>query len=262
MQPLYNLHNHTPFSDGAFTIDEICEAHVDLPDPAVQGLGICDHLFCTPSSHAPSNIRDFERIFLPEAQRYHDQVRDAAKRWEGRLEILCGCEITWSLNRAFIEQIRGALANFDFVLFENLDWSGLTQLASVARRFPCRVGLAHTSVSEQFPNTPPEQVVRTLANARIFYELNTKHLPFSPSDPWLRMLPQHKVTVSIGTDTHDDLSVLGTLRGLAATVERAGLHDRLFTPQPMIRTAAVAESTSQARPALEPQAAAPRAYRR
>ena len=30
-QVIYSLHNHTPFSDGAYTIDEVIEAHFDCP---------------------------------------------------------------------------------------------------------------------------------------------------------------------------------------------------------------------------------------
>ena len=58
-----SLHNHTPFSDGAYTIDELCEAHLARKDVKVVGIGIADHLFCTPSSREVRSERDFERLF-------------------------------------------------------------------------------------------------------------------------------------------------------------------------------------------------------
>lgn len=223
-----NLHNHTPFSDGAYTIDEICEAHLRRDDVAVEALGVSDHLFCTPSSREAVSERDFERVFLGETRRYIDHVHAARQRWSGRVRVLCGCEINWPLNKHMMPLIRTLIAGMDYVLFEYLDWAALTQLANQARRWPCPVGLAHTNVSTSFPNTSMDQVVRTLANARIFYEINTKALPLAESDPWFALLPQHRVFVTLGTDTHDDLSVLDTLRELADYAERRGLSEKML----------------------------------
>ena len=69
-QLMYNLHNHTPFSDGAYTIDEIIQAHLDDPELNMGGIGICDHLFCTPSSREVTNEREFHRVFDRETQEY------------------------------------------------------------------------------------------------------------------------------------------------------------------------------------------------
>lgn len=226
--PIYSLHNHTPFSDGAYEIDEICEAHLALPGIALDGIGISDHLFRTPSSRECSDDGEFERVFAAETRRYVEHVHAARQRWAGRLRILCGCEIHWPLNRKHVDVIRTMLAGVDYVLFENVDWAGLTQLANQARRFPCQIGLAHTRVSEQMPSTSFDQVVRTLANARIFYEISSKFLPLAERDPWFSILPHHRVNVSLGTDTHDDLAVVRTLPQLAAFAERRGLAERML----------------------------------
>lgn len=226
--PIYNLHNHTPFSDGAYEIDEICAAHLALPGAAVDGVGISDHLFRTPSSRECADDREFERVFAVETRRYVEHVHAARRRWAGQLRVLCGCEIHWPLNRKHIDAIRTMLTGVDYVLFENVDWAGLTQLANQSRRFPCPIGLAHTRVAEQMPSTSLDQVVRTLANARIFFEINTRHMPLSERDPWYAILPQHRVSVSLGTDTHDDLAVVRTLPELAAYAERRGLGERML----------------------------------
>jgi histidinol phosphatase-like PHP family hydrolase len=224
--PIYNLHNHTPFSDGAYSVDEICDAHLALAELTVDGVGISDHLFRTPSSRECGDDREFERVFAGETRRYVEHVHAARRRWAGRMRIVCGCEINWPLNRKHVDVIRTMLAGVDYVLFENVDWAGLTQLANQSRRFPCPIGLAHTRVSEQMPTTSLDQVVRTLANARIFYEVNSKFLPLAERDPWFAILSQHRVHISLGTDTHDDLAVVRTLPALAAYVERHGLSER------------------------------------
>lgn len=230
--PVLNLHNHTPFSDGAYTIDEICEAHLDFKPLRVAGVGISDHLFCTPSSRAVTNEREFERLFAEETRAYVARVREARQRWAGRLRILCGAEINWPMNRAMLNVIRPLLDGVDYVLFEYVDWAGLTQLANQARRWPCPIGLAHASVNSQFPATSHDQVVRTLANARMFYEISSKFLPLAEDDAWFATLPQHRVQVALGTDTHDDLSCIADLPALYGYAIRRGLGNKFIDPVP------------------------------
>jgi len=231
-QTILNLHNHTPFSDGAYTIDEICEAHLDQRDFRVEGVGISDHLFATPSSRDITNEREFERYFVAEARSYVQQVHAARERWAGKLKIYCGAEINWPKNKNMLHLIRESLDGIDYVLVEALDWAGLTQLANQARRFPCPVGLSMTDVSVQFPTTSHDQVVRTLANARIFYELNVTMLPLEEHDAWFNVLPKHRVYVTIGSDTHDDLSCLRGLRKVYDYAIKRGLGEKLLVPAP------------------------------
>ncbi len=232
-QVVCNLHNHTPFSDGAYTVDELVQAHLDSPalrDCTLAGFGVSDHLFFTPSSREPKNEREFERLFGKEARNYVAMVREARQRWAGRVPIYCGAEVNWPLNKGSLDQIRTMLDGIDYLLFEYVDWAGLTQLANQARRFPCPVILAHTDVAVQFPNTSMDQVVRTLANARIIYELNVKQMPLANQERWFRVLPNHRVHVAIGTDTHDDLAVIDTLPDLHEFVRGHGLGEKIFVP--------------------------------
>ena len=56
---LYNLHVHTPFSDGEYSIDELCDAHLSYQGLRIEGIGVCDHLFRTPSSREAASPRHF-----------------------------------------------------------------------------------------------------------------------------------------------------------------------------------------------------------
>jgi len=230
-QPIYNLHNHTPFSDGAYSIDELCEAHLACEAVKFDGIGIADNLFCTPSSREVQSERDFERTFANETRDYVEAVHAARRRWGGKLRIFCGCEINWPLNKSNLGIIRTFLNGIDYVLFEYTDWAGLTQLANQARRWPCPVGLARTDVARQFPNTSMDQVVRTMANARIFYEVNVNFLPLSNHDRWFNILPNHRVAITIGTDTHDDLDCIAQVAGMVRYVEQRGLAEKYLLPK-------------------------------
>jgi len=229
MAGIYNLHNHTPFSDGAYTIDELCEEHLKL-DCDVAGIGITDHLFRTPSSREVKNEKEFDRVFGKEARSYVEEVLEAKKRWEGKLDIICGAEINWPLNKGHLDQIKTMLRGVDYVVFEFVDWAGLTQLANQARRWPCPVGLTHADVLAQFPNTSMDQVVRTLANARIFYEVSSKLLPLANHEQWFRILPNHRVRVTVATDTHDDLSCLKDLQPIYDYLVDHGLEEKILLP--------------------------------
>lgn len=228
---IYNLHNHTPFSDGAYSIDELCEAHLACDGIKFDGLGIADHLFCTPSSREVQNEREFQRTFASETRDYVEAVHAARRRWAGKLRVFCGCEINWPLNKNNLGIIREFLNGIDYVLFEHVDWAGLTQLANQARRWPCPIGLAHTDVAKQFPSTSMDQVVRTMANARIFYEVNVTMLPLRDHDRWFSILPNHRVAITIGTDTHDDLGCIAQVRSVVEYVEQRGLAEKYLLPK-------------------------------
>lgn len=238
-QGLINLHNHTPFSDGAYTIDEICEAHLQQ-DFEVAGVGISDHLFCTPSSREIKSDREFDRIFGKETQEYMQMVRTARQQWSDKLTIYCGAAVNWPLNKTMLDRVRNLSSGLDYVFFEFVDWAGLTQLANQARRWPCPVILSNTDVATQFPNTSMDQVVRTLANARIVYELSSKLMPLGAHDRWFRIIPNHRVQVAVGSDTHDDLQCISDLPELYKYVDKFGLKEKIFVPQSREREAVAA----------------------
>jgi len=230
-QPIYNLHNHTPFSDGAYTIDELCEAHLACSAVPFEGIGISDNLFCTPSSREIQGERQFERTFASETRDYVETVHAARRRWAGKLRVFCGCEINWPLNKSNLGTIREMLNGIDYVLFEFVDWAGLTLLANQARRWPCPVGLSHVDVTRAFPTTSMDQVVRTMANARIFYEANTSLMPLADHERWFNTLPNHRVTIAIGTDTHDDLDCINQIAEIVRYLEEKGLGEKFLQPR-------------------------------
>lgn len=231
-----NLHNHTPFSDGALTIDELVLAHLDLKDVSVAGVGICDTLFCTPTSREVCNDRQYQQMFRSEAREYVAMIQEGRRQWSGKMHVLCGAEIHWGLNKAMLAPLRDLLAELeiDYVLFSCLDWAGLTQLANQARRFPCPVGLARIDVAEAFPNTSMDQVVRTMVNARIFWEFTSDIFARRACDPWCNVLEPHRLRIGIGTDTHDEVSCLKHLGGMVKYLQQRSLLEKVLFPQARI----------------------------
>lgn len=237
-----NLHNHTPFSDGALVLDEVVAAHLALKDVKVGAVGICDTLFCTPTSREVTSERHYQQMFRSEAREYVAMVQEGRRHWGGKVQVLCGAEIHWGLNKGMINPLRELLAELeiDYVLFSFLDWAGLTQLANQARRFPCPVGLARIDVAEAFPNTSMDQVVRTLVNARIFWEFTSDMFVRGACDPWFNVLSMHRLRIGLGTDTHDDVDCLRHLGGMVDFLNRRSLMDKVLSPEPRTLTPAAA----------------------
>lgn len=231
---VWNLHNHTPFSDGALSIDELVDEHLKIKGIEIGGVGICDALFCTPTSRPVASERQYQQMFQREAREYVDMVQQARRRWQGKARLLCGAEVHWGLNKAMLAPLREILAELEieYVLFACLDWAALTQLANQARRFPCPVGLARTDVAAAFPNTSMDQVVRTMANARIFWEFTADMHARHTCDAWCAVLSQHKVRIGIATDTHDDVNCLKALPGMYDFLNHHQLIDRVLIPEP------------------------------
>ena len=119
----------------------------------------------------------------------------------------------------------------DYVLFEYVDWAGLTQLANQARRVAVPGGAgAHGYRADRCRPLPQ---TRSCERWRMqdLYELNAKLLPLPAADEWFQTLPQHKVAVSLGTDTHDDLDSIRQMGELYAFAQRRGLAVKLLAPR-------------------------------
>ena len=74
----------------------------------------------------------------------------------------------------------------------------------------------------------------------LFVQVDALHQPGEFDDNSFALLPGHRVPISIGTDTHDDLDRLGDLRGMHEFVARRGLSERLFRPATAAQPAATA----------------------
>jgi hypothetical protein len=60
--------------------------------------------------------------------------------------------------------------------------------------------------------------------------VNSKLMPLSEQERWLNVVPQHRVYVVLGTDTHDDLTCLNDLPVMYECMVKHGLQEKLLLP--------------------------------
>ena len=243
-----NLHNHTTWSDGRFSPEELVQAAIA---GGLTHIGITDH-FKTAKLAATASFVGID--FLRE---YIQQVRALAQRYAGQIVVLCGLEVDFS-ERTPMDQFwqRGfrqtPLNELDFVLFEYVNspaYGGLPLSALVAYRrwIQVPVGLAHTFFGQGFASAlPAEDLALTLAEQRIFVELSTapqysiltaqtaQRVPYYRSpDPYtvalFEALREREALFSIGSDVHSFLSEVAEISDAMAFLREKGWEDRLVT---------------------------------
>ncbi len=243
-----NLHNHTTWSDGAFSPEEIVRAAIA---GGLTHIGITDH-FKTAKLGATASFVGID--FMHE---YIREVRGLAQRYAGQIRVLCGLEVDFS-ERTPMEQLwrRGfrqtPLNDLDYVLFEYVGSAAhrglpLSALAAYRRWIQVPVGLAHTFFSQSFgASLPAEDLARTLEEQRIFVELSTspaycaaapetgQRLPYYryPDDytlSFLAALEGREVLFSIGVDVHGLLAEVAEIGDALAFLRERGWEDRLVT---------------------------------
>ena len=96
-----DLHNHTPRCNHAEgSLDEFIQSALER---GIEIFGFADH--------APMDFDEKYRMGFDEMQEYESEVRDAAKRHRGRIEILLGYEVDW-LPEHMDERVLGAKVDY------------------------------------------------------------------------------------------------------------------------------------------------------
>lgn len=222
-------HNHTNWSDGVASLDEIVERAVEL---GVDELGISDHYVLHPSGLVP------EWSMAPETVGAYAE-RVLSHRGNDDLAIRLGLEIDYFPGHE--NAIRGALAGipFDYLIgsVHEVDGFGIDARAETwneldedeqnekhraywrAERMLAESGLftivAHLDLSKKFGHRPTidlrDEIARTLdaiAASGLVVELNTAgwHKPCRDGYPSLDILKQcrqRRIPVTLSSDAHD-----------------------------------------------------------
>lgn len=222
---MINLHNHTHFSDGSWSVAEVLEAAAQA---GLAVVGIADH-FATSKIHS---------VLAHDLDAYVSAVRSAALLYKERMRVLVGVEIDSSPERTFFEtldwEVVGAL---DYVLFEYVGddlYAGmpLWELLELRKNIACPVGLAHNDVSRNFGHMRAEEVAALLSSHAIFIEMNTSRAYSRLGVQFYRLWPElfraHARaggTVSIGTDTHSRLYSVVDTRDAEEFMASLGISD-------------------------------------
>ena len=241
---LINLHNHSTWSDGQYTPEQLVKAGIVN---RLTHIGISDH-FYTAKLTVPLFYVDVDEI-----EAYVADLRRVADLFADHIQVLAGLEIDWS-PRAIprLEALWPEVDQLDYVLFEyvqNAEWYGesLEALLEVLPHIHIPVGLAHNDLCHNFGSLyTPEQLVELLEKHHIFVEVSTGQATttYNRTDPqhiqlWDALAaPQSTVRFSVGSDTHNRIDDIGNVAGAHRFLQERGLLDRLITTgwDPALRT--------------------------
>lgn len=230
----YNLHNHTSFSDGAFSPEEIVQAAIR---GGLEGIGISDHFFTSKVYHGLSyeawHDIDFA-AYLTMATRLKQESAAPIKVW-------VGIELDSCLKRVGkpLEALPWpAINTLDYLLIEYVgegDLGGLS-LGDVEKvRNLCRIPviLAHPNIERLTETVPLNLVVEVLRRHRVAIEIpaGTRNEFF-----WNRIdpTPLRRVALTIGTDTHHQLTEVADIARTLAFLAKTGLEKNLATPDTLV----------------------------
>ncbi len=226
---MFNLHNHTTFSDGRYPPREIIEAGIEF---GLTHIAITDHYMTKKVDSIPFNgLMD-----------YINEIRVLAEEFQDEIKVLCGAEIDACKERTDFSKMQyDDLNNLDFVLFEYVQndiWNGipLWEVLRIRENIARPVGLAHNDIGKNFSHARYDELIGVLEPNSIFIELcpnlrNSKlNKPYYHfAEGFFSNLRDTKVLISIGTDTHNNIKNVGNIGDAVDFIQRFGLEDNLIT---------------------------------
>jgi histidinol phosphatase-like PHP family hydrolase len=224
---MISAHNHTTFSDGAWTPAEVIEA---ARAARLKAVGISDHF-------ATSKIKS---VSPRELDQYVAAVRGAAVPFADSIKVYVGAELDSAPSRTFYDEIDyEKLARLDYLLAEYVgdeERGGmpLWEFVELRKRVPCPVGLAHNDIDRNLGHVPARDLAELLVAERVFVELNTNRDYSRLGRQYYRLWPEFFVefgkaggALSIGADVHSRISDVGNVADAEGFAREKGLADCL-----------------------------------
>ena len=200
-----DLHNHTTWSDGAHTPEEIIQNAIVN---SVTAVGISDH-FQTDKCDSVSS---------KDLQKYIEDINGLKEKYKNKIEILAGIEICMNKELSDLENLPYEYLNkLDFVLLEYIDFFKhsvkFSEIGEYTSKLTCRIGLAHTNLLNSCKIYGLKYVINTLKAHDLFWELNVNEgydyfdEVVKSIDSWrtsrlLKKLKKNNIPMSVGSDTH------------------------------------------------------------
>ncbi|MBR5515168.1 MAG: PHP domain-containing protein [Clostridia bacterium] len=193
-----DIHNHTYYSGcGKDHPEKLIEAAIK---GGIEVFGISDHNY---------GIDDRK-------SNYVNQIRQLADKYKDKIKVLCGIEIS-----SYYYQLPPEdwdCHEFDYALVENLqnDDCKITDIPAFAKKFKCRVGIAHTDLFYYCKNRKLYALdfFKSLASANIFWEMNMSYdsihgwrehtymLEFFKNEEQQAIVKESGIELSVGFDGH------------------------------------------------------------
>ncbi len=200
-----NFHIHSTWSDGTYTPEIIVREAIKRK---VDKIAITDHY----------HTKKTKSISPSQLNRYIADIRALKKKYASEIDIYVGVEVDFS-PRTDIDHLPD-FSELDFVLFEYVQdplWNGypLWMLLDIRKEIARPVILAHNNLAKNFGESDIEALIRVLESDDIGIELNTNYDYTSIGVPYYRLfdvffdrIAGKKIPVSVGSDVHDDLSLI------------------------------------------------------
>jgi histidinol phosphatase-like PHP family hydrolase len=225
-----NLHNHTEFSDGNFSADDIVNYAINAQ---LEAVGISDHFFTSKIFWDYS----YEEWLRVNWGRYL-QLLDNVTSWFSpkKIKILKGIEIDSCEERlqTKIENLpwKDINGRLDYVLVEyvgetHIGGMRLEDLIKIRELCQVPIILAHPDIDFLKIALPLDGVFDILRQHKIALEIPAGYRNkwfWNSNDPELL----RGLTLSIGTDTHDDLAQAGDIYRTLEFLKRHNLSDQLI----------------------------------
>ena len=225
-----NLHNHSTFSDGAFTPEFIVQKAIEH---GLSHIGISDHYLTKKTrSMTPDMVESYIVAMDELKDKYRHQIR-----------VLTGVEIDASRRTDFRGMRYDLLNSMDYVLFEYVNddlWGGmhLWELFDVFSKIDVPIGLAHNDINKNFKDIDYDALLQVMEDHGIFVELSPSKRNSKFGRPFYRfavdfftLLSRYgdSVMVSIGTDTHRREEEIWEIEDAVLFVEEFDLWKNLIT---------------------------------
>ncbi len=207
-----NLHNHSIYSDGDFSPEQIA---AEAAKGSLTHVAITDHF-------ETAKVR--RCLTSDQLDEYIREIGFLNEKYQGSLRVLAGVEIDTNPERCALQELPvDRLNRLDLVLFEfvNDEWNGgssLEELAPLIDRIKVPCGLVHTDFARVFQGASPQDVADLLASNHLFAEINTASIYKRQGIPYYEHAERHyrafhdKVKISVGTDSHRTLSEVSNIK--------------------------------------------------
>jgi histidinol phosphatase-like PHP family hydrolase len=210
-----DMHNHTRWSDGYQTVEELIEYALSN---GVTHLGITDH-------YETSKCPSLAPVRIPD---YINEIRSVGEKFKGQVQLYAGIEVNVRTDETDLNKLNFKTLNkLDYVLFEYVNQRKysltLDQLSTYTHKLSIPCGLAHTSLdllTKKYADEGGiERVLEQMRNNNLFWEINVNNgYRYSRSilgtnaenEDYRNMiaekLKEHQIRVSIGTDCHTKIN--------------------------------------------------------
>lgn len=202
---IMDIHNHTKWSDGASTVEEIIENAINNK---VNIIGISDHF----------NTIKCNSVLTAKLEQYIQDLEKEKEKYKDKIEVLAGIEICMNKDWCELDKLPyDKLNKLDYVLFEYIDWfpSSVTlkEIKNYASKITCKKGLAHTDIFSLIKIYGIGNVIEFIKENELFWEINVNrgygyfdYILMNNDKPQVieifNKLKKNNIKITVGSDTH------------------------------------------------------------